>query len=97
MSARDSILEYLESNDSFTTEKLARITGLKRDSIAYMARKMARAGELVTTSREGNWLVYSRPITAQGMEGNTIFEECRRSPYMQRLLMMYGRREGVRL
>lgn len=99
MSARDAILQYLESNDHFTTDVLAAQTGLKRDTISYTARKMEKAGELQIKSRRNNWLVYRLPTHEEAKDQeqgrNTIFIECRRSPYMQRVLFMYGRNEGL--
>ncbi|HCI6737380.1 TPA: hypothetical protein NPP51_003397 [Klebsiella quasipneumoniae subsp. quasipneumoniae] len=92
MSTRELILQYLESNESFTVEALAQCTGLKRDTLSSMARKMVRAGELESTARAGNWLVYSRQAYLLTREGNTIFSECRQSPYMQRVLFVHGRR-----
>ncbi|EPK6501874.1 hypothetical protein RFC90_003814 [Klebsiella aerogenes] len=96
MSTRELILQYLESAECFTVEILAQKTGLKRDTLSSMARKMVRAGELVSASREGNWLVYSRKKESLTRGGNTIFSECRHSPYMQRVLFVHGRREGIR-
>jgi len=106
--ARNVILQYLQNHDSFTSSELAEKFGLKRNTIAHAALQLFDAGELHIKVRRRSGIVYQLPGEEEPMSlagefeesplsNNTIFAECRNSPNMQRLLFVYGRREGISL
>lgn len=95
MNIRQEILSYLESHSTARPVLIARATGLEPNSVGNVAREMAREGILVVVRREWRSLTY-RLATAQerGERANginTIFDECRNSDAMQRVLSVYGR------
>lgn len=96
MTGREAIEWYLEGYGSFTAELVCEATGVSRSQVLAASFKMRQNGEIVL--RERNWRtnVYvaaeddeGKPINREGE--NTIFQECRNSAAMKRLLMVWGR------
>jgi len=97
MTGREAIERYLATHATFKNDQVATAYGLAHETISSAARRMVRAGSLVIDHLESNMVVYRRTTTAPKSYKNPVFDECRNSPNMQRLLFVYGRREGISL
>lgn len=97
MTGREAIEKYLATRATFTNEQVASAYDLDRENIGSAARRMVRTGELVIDHLEKNVVVYRSARAKPEPWKNPVFDECRNSGAMQRLLFVYGRREGIRL
>ena len=94
MTARQLILEYLKTHKTFSSAELARLHGRRQECINHACSAMARENLIVVDSKAWR-AVYYRLATdddrAGRVNGNTIFQECRQSDAMRRVLAVYGR------
>lgn len=94
MTARQLILEYLKTHRTFSSAEVARVYGRRQECINHASSQMAREGLIVVESKVWR-TVYYRLTTdddrAGRVNGNTIFQECRQSDAMRRVLAVYGR------
>lgn len=93
MTARQAILEYLKVHRSFTSSDVSSLFGLRRDSVRLASRALIR--ERVIEFDRRNWrTVYYRLASDDEKSGlvstNLIFQECRQSEAMKRVLNFYG-------
>lgn len=95
MTARQAILEYLESHKVFTSSDIAKIHPSTRSRINHIVGEMFRDGLIVVHSRQWR-TVYYRLASDDEKSGrvstNQIFQECRQSEAMRRVLNFYGAR-----
>ncbi|AFH14937.1 hypothetical protein ACWJ7D_002079 [Cronobacter sakazakii] len=89
MTASEAIKHYLLEHPSFTTEQIVNAYGVSLQSVQHAARRMEMNGELVAV-RDWRRLIYSLPGDNTGESVNVIFDECRLSGAMRRVLCVYG-------
>lgn len=94
MTARQLILEYLKTHKTFSSAEVARLHGRRQECINHASSAMVRENLIVVDSRVWR-AVHYRLATADDragrVNGNTIFQECRQSDAMRRVLSVYGR------
>ncbi|MBT1882984.1 protein ren [Enterobacter mori] len=96
MTGREAIEWYLEQYGSFTAELVSTATGVSRTQVQSASYRMRANGEIILRERNWRTMVY---VAAEDDEGapnnrdgeNTIFQECRNSAAMKRVLMVWGR------
>ena len=93
MTARQAILEYLKTHRVFTSADIARVHHSTRSRINHIVGEMFRDGLIVVHSRKWR-TVYYRLASGDEKSGrvstNLIFQECRQSDAMKRVLNFYG-------
>ncbi|MEX0549002.1 winged helix-turn-helix domain-containing protein [Raoultella terrigena] len=94
MTGKQAILNYLQTHRTFCAPDVCAATGLSQPSINQAASILAREGVLVVEGK--SWrTVYYRLTTEDERNGrrstNRIFQECRNSEAMKRVLAVYGR------
>lgn len=96
MTGREAVEWYLDTHGSFTAELVSAATGASRSQICGAVHKMRLEGAIILKERNWRTMVYvaaeddeGQPINRDGV--NTIFQECRNSPAMKRVLMVWGR------
>ncbi|MEN0581592.1 protein ren [Phytobacter palmae] len=90
MSAKTAIKKYLANHATFTSAEVSAATGISTKTLCSAAFHMCRAGELVIDSRNWRTVTYRATTDFDRMNKNFIFEECRSSAAMQRVLSVYG-------
>ncbi|STU30303.1 Uncharacterised protein [Klebsiella pneumoniae] len=89
MTGKDAILNYLKTHKTCSSPDVAAASGINQ-----AANILARQGVLVAEARVWR-TVYYRLATEEEIAGrkstNQIFNECRQSPAMKRVLAVYGR------
>ncbi|MEZ2435055.1 winged helix-turn-helix domain-containing protein [Raoultella planticola] len=94
MTGKQAIFNYLQTHKTFCAPDVAAATGLTQTSINQAANILAKQGVLVAEARVWR-TVYYRLATEEEIAGrkstNQIFNECRQSPAMKRVLAVYGR------
>ncbi|EKM0529478.1 hypothetical protein G9X52_00835 [Cronobacter sakazakii] len=90
MTGRQAIELYLKKHSTFTNEQVAAAFNVSWGAVAYASRRMAYDGELVVMERRHKWAVYRRPQQGDDEQINTVFDECRASYAMRRVLCVYG-------
>ena len=96
MTAREAIEAFLEEHGYFTAAEVSEFSGLKLQKITAASSKMRSSGEIILKERIWRVGVYvsaddydQLPVSRSGI--NTIFQECRSSDAMKRVLSVYGR------
>ncbi|WOH45297.1 protein ren [Citrobacter portucalensis] len=96
MKGKQAILRYLETHRTFTAKDVAAECGMTINCITKNAIELERANRLVRISKVWQTVTY-RLATPEEQAGtvrnstNGIFNECRNSAAMQRVLAFYGR------
>ncbi|HBS2788794.1 TPA: winged helix-turn-helix transcriptional regulator [Klebsiella pneumoniae] len=94
MTGKDAILNYLKTHKTCSSPDVAAASGMTRTCINQAANILAKQGVLVAEARVWR-TVYYRLATEEEISGrkstNQIFNECRQSPAMKRVLAVYGR------
>lgn len=96
MKGKQAILRYLETNRTFTAKDVATECGMTINCITKNAIDLERARKIVRVSKVWRTVTY-RLATPEEQAGtarsctNGIFQECRNSPAMRRVLMVWGR------
>lgn len=96
MKGKQAILRYLETHRTFTAKDVAAECGMTINCITKNALELERANRLVRISKVWRTVTY-RLATPEEQAGtvrnstNGIFNECRNSAAMQRVLAFYGR------
>ncbi|EOY5376254.1 hypothetical protein ACP6O1_000414 [Cronobacter dublinensis] len=90
MTAKEAIKHYLLKHTSFTTAQIAESYGLTMQSVQHAARKLEHGGELIVESRDWQMLTYRLRRKGEGKTLNLVFNECRTSGAMRRVLCVYG-------
>ena len=94
MTGKQAIFNYLQTHKTFCAPDVAAATGLTQTSINQAASLLAREGVLVVDGKAWRTLYY-RLTTEDERAGrrstNRIFQECRNSEAMKRVLAVYGR------
>ncbi|EFA4828171.1 protein ren [Escherichia coli] len=94
MTGKEAIFHYLQTHKTFCAPDVAAATGLSPRSINQAASILAKEGVLVVDGRVWR-TVYYRLTTEDERAGrrstNRIFQECRESEAMKRVLAVYGR------
>ena len=91
---KDAILNYLKTHKTCSSPDVAAASGMTHTCINQAANILAKQGVLVAEARVWR-TVYYRLATEEEIAGrkstNQIFNECRQSPAMKRVLAVYGR------
>lgn len=94
MTGKQAILDYLKTHKNFCAPDVSAASGATMTSINQAANIMFHAGVIVPDGRVWR-TVYYRYSTEAEREGlvstNGIFQECKNSAAMQRVLAFYGR------
>ncbi|HBY1783951.1 TPA: protein ren [Klebsiella pneumoniae] len=96
MKGKQEILRYLETHRTFTAKDVATECGVTINCITKNALDLERARKIVRVSKVWRTVTY-RLATPEEQAGtarnctNGIFQECRQSPAMKRVLAVYGR------
>ncbi|HBQ2427554.1 TPA: protein ren [Klebsiella aerogenes] len=96
MKGKQAILRYLETHRTFTAKDVATECGMTINCITKNAIELERANKLVRLSKVWRTVTY-RMASPEEQAGtarsctNQIFNECRQSPVMKRILAVYGR------
>lgn len=96
MKGKQAILRYLETHRTFTAKDVSAESGLTVNCITKNAIDLERERKLVRLSKVWRTVTY-RLATPEEQAGtarsctNRIFQECRNSPAMKRVLMVWGR------
>ncbi|EOE6914604.1 hypothetical protein ACT7BJ_001650 [Cronobacter turicensis] len=90
MTGRQAIELYLKTHATFTNEQVAAAHNVSWGAVAYAARRMAYEGKLVVQERHHKWAIYRYPNQDGDEQINTVFDECRASGAMRRVLCVYG-------
>ena len=91
MKGKQAILRYRETHRTFTAKDVATECGMTINAI-----DLERARKIVRVSKVWRTVTY-RLATSEEQDGtarsctNGIFQECRNSPAMRRVLMVWGR------
>lgn len=97
MKAKEAIAEYLKTHETFCFAEVASATGQSVTAISQAANRMFRAGELVVDKKVWRTVWYRIPHEAERsgkVSTNRIFQECRNSEAMKRVLAVYGRTQA---
>ncbi|RRE56929.1 protein ren [Klebsiella pneumoniae] len=96
MTGKDAILNYLKTHKTCSSPDVAAASGMTHTCI-NQAANIRKAGVLVAEARVWR-TVYYRLATEEEISGrkstNQIFNECRQSPVMKRILAVYGRAQA---
>ncbi|UGO47225.1 hypothetical protein COBRASIX_60 [Enterobacter phage vB_EclS_CobraSix] len=96
MKGKQAILRYLETHRTFTAKDVATECGMTINCITKNAIDLERARKIVRVNKVWRTVTY-RLATPEEQDGtarsctNGIFQECRNSPAMKRVLMVWGR------
>ncbi|MBM2952852.1 protein ren [Escherichia coli] len=96
MKGKQAILRYLETHRTFTAKDVAAECGMTINCITKNALELEKANKLVRISKVWRTVTY-RLATPEEQSGtalsctNGIFQECRNSAAMKRVLMVWGR------
>ncbi|MEQ5029076.1 protein ren [Klebsiella aerogenes] len=94
MTGKDAIMDYLKTHKTCNSPDVADASGMSRTCINQAANILAKQGVLVAVAKVWRTVHY-RLATEQEISGqkstNQIFNECRQSPVMKRILAVYGR------
>ncbi|MDK2579420.1 protein ren [Citrobacter portucalensis] len=96
MKGKQAILRYLETHRTFTAKDVAAECGMTINCMTKNAIELERANRLVRIIKVWRTVTY-RLATPEEQAGtacnctNGIFNECRNSAAMQRVLAFYGR------
>lgn len=93
MQAREAILEYLETHDTFRSDQVAEHYGITQGTVTRAVWHLSREKMIVLVHKVWRTNTY-RLATDEGGNGdiqvNTIFSDCRNSAAMKRVLSVYG-------
>lgn len=96
MKGKQAILRYLETHRTFTAKDVAAECGMTINCITKNALELEKILKIVRVSKIWRTVTY-RLATPEEQAGtvrsstNGIFNECRNSAAMQRVLAVYGR------
>lgn len=96
MKGKQAILRYLETHHTFTAKDVAADCGMTINCITKNALELEKIRKIVRVSKIWRTVTY-RLATPEEQAGtvrsstNGIFNECRNSAAMQRVLAFYGR------
>ncbi|HCL6635270.1 MAG: protein ren [Citrobacter freundii] len=96
MKGKQAILRYLETHRTFTAKDVATECGMTINCITKNALELEKVNKLVRISKVWRTVTY-RLATPEEQSGtarsctNGIFNECRNSAAMKRILAFYGR------
>ncbi|ENA0073039.1 protein ren [Citrobacter freundii] len=96
MKGKQAILRYLETHRTFTAKDVAAECGMTINCITKNALELEKIRKIVRVSKIWRTVTY-RLATPEEQAGavrsstNGIFNECRNSAAMQRVLAFYGR------
>ncbi|EMK2610031.1 protein ren [Citrobacter freundii] len=96
MKGKQAILRYLETHRTFTAKGVAAECGMTINCITKNALELEKVNKLVRISKVWRTVTY-RLATPEEQSGtarsctNGIFNECRNSAAMKRILAFYGR------
>ncbi|EKD0800983.1 hypothetical protein [Citrobacter freundii] len=96
MKGKQAILRYLETHRTFTAKDVAAECGMSINCITKNALELEKVNKLVRISKVWRTVTY-RLATPEEQSGtarsctNGIFNECRNSAAMKRILAFYGR------
>ncbi|EKW0743281.1 protein ren [Citrobacter freundii] len=96
MKGKQAILRYLETHRTFTAKDVAAECGMSINCITKNALELEKVNKLVRISKVWRTVTY-RLATPEEQAGtacsctNGIFNECRNSAAMKRILAFYGR------
>ena len=96
MKGKQAILRYLETHRTFTAKDVAAECGMTINCITKNALELEKVNKLVRISKVWRTVTY-RLATPEEQSGtarsctNGIFNECRNSAAMKRVLAFYGR------
>ncbi|END4894206.1 protein ren [Citrobacter freundii] len=96
MKGKQAILRYLETHRTFTAKDVAAECGMTINCITKNALELEKVNKLVRISKVWRTVTY-RLATPEDQSGtarsctNGIFNECRNSAAMKRVLAFYGR------
>ncbi|HCW0179624.1 TPA: protein ren [Citrobacter freundii] len=96
MKGKQAILRYLETHRTFTAKDVAAECGITINCIMKNALELEKVNKLVRISKVWRTVTY-RLATPEEQSGtarscsNGIFNECRNSAAMKRILAFYGR------
>lgn len=96
MKGKQAILRYLETHRTFTAKDVAAECGMTINCITKNALELEKVNKLVRISKVWRTVTY-RLATLEEQAGtarsctNGIFNECRNSAAMKRILAFYGR------
>lgn len=97
MTGKEAIFEYLKTHKTFCSADVSAFSGVSHTGINLAASDLARKGLLVVDGKVWR-TVYYRMVTDDEKEGrrstNRIFQECRNSEAMKRVLAVYGRTQA---
>lgn len=92
MTGREIIIHFLGEHDTFTVNELIEAYGCDKKLLYSTASAMARRGELFRVKRVNGDVTYYPACGLSFFEpGIDIFEMCRNSPAMKRVLVVWGR------
>ncbi|HHE7833215.1 TPA: protein ren [Enterobacter asburiae] len=100
MKGKQAILRYLETHRTFTAKEVAAECGMTINCITKNAIDLERSRKIVRVSKVWRTVTY-RLATPEEQAGtarnctNGIFQECRNSAVMKRILSVYGRSRNV--
>lgn len=100
MKGKQAILRYLETHRTFTAKDVATECGMTINCITKNAIDLERARKIVRVSKVWRTVTY-RLATPEEQDGtarsctNGIFQECRNSAAMKRVLMVWGESRGM--
>lgn len=96
MKGKQAILRYLETHRTFTAKDVAAECGITINCITKNALELEKVNKLVRISKVWRTVTYrlatpeEQSCTARSCS-NGIFQECRNSAAMKRVLAFYGR------
>ena len=96
MKGKQAILRYLETHRTFTAKDVATECGMTINCITKNAIDLEKSRKIILVSKVWRTVTY-RLATPEEQAGtalsctNGIFQECRNSAAMKRVLMVWGR------
>lgn len=100
MTGKDAILNYLKTHKTYNSPEVAEASGMPHTCINQAANILAKQGVLVAVAKVWRTVHY-RLATEEEISGqnstNQIFNECRQSPVMNRILAVCERRQHEKI
>ncbi|EBG4357928.1 hypothetical protein S451_17030 [Salmonella enterica subsp. enterica] len=91
MTGRETIIHFLGEHDCFTVNEIIQTYGCSKKLVCSAASAMVRRGELSRVKEfDGNTIYY--PVCGLSFLESSIdiFDMCRNSPAMKRVLVVWG-------
>lgn len=93
MTAKSAIIDYLRNHDRFKANDIIETYGYSKSLVSSATQSLIREGFVTKRKDHHGSVIFISTYGNTPLDSyETIFDECRNSPYMKRILMFYGRK-----